>query len=124
MKFFIVSARLFPAKLGFSFSTLLLSLLNRKAALGRKFSCLSIQQSVAIAGDIVQAIRIKWVLLQSQEIISIYKMEFWCESTIAILISENVDFCFSQKYTLTSSLRSFQFASDPSEFSHVCLFVL
>ena len=62
MKFLIVSACPLPAKLDFSFSTLLLSLLNRKAALGRKISCLSIQESVAIADDIVQAIRIKWVL--------------------------------------------------------------
>ena len=111
-------------KINFSFSTLLLSLLNRKAALGRKFSCLSIQQSVAIADEIVQAIRIKRVLLQSKEIMSIYKIKFWYESTIAILISENVNLCFSQKYTFMSSLGSFQFASDPSEFSHVCLFVL
>ena len=46
------------------FSTLSLSLLNTKAALGKKFSCLGLQQSVKIADDIVQAILIKWVMLQ------------------------------------------------------------
>ena len=33
-----------------------LSSLNRKAAPGSKFSCLGVQQPVAIADDIVQAI--------------------------------------------------------------------
>ena len=42
------------AKLDF-FSTLSLSSLNRKAALGKTFSCLGLQQSVAKADDIVQA---------------------------------------------------------------------
>ena len=46
------------------FSTVSLSLLNTKAALGKKFSCLGLQQSVKIADDIVQAILIKWVMLQ------------------------------------------------------------
>ena len=35
-----------PAKLDFSFSSNSLSSLYRKAALGRKFSCLALQQSV------------------------------------------------------------------------------
>ena len=38
------------------FSTFSLSLLNRKAALGRKFPNLGLQQSVVIVGDIVQVI--------------------------------------------------------------------
>ena len=79
------------------FPTLLLTSLNRKTALGRKFFCLGLQKSVAIAHDIVQAILIKRVMLQFQEVLSIYKMEFWCELTIAILIWENVDLCLSQK---------------------------
>ena len=33
-----------------------------------------------------------------------YKIEIWCELTLAILIWENVNLCFSQKYTLTSRL--------------------
>ena len=72
--------------------------------MGRKFSCLGLQQSVAIADNIVQAIWIKSVMLQFQEDLSIYKIEFWYEWTIAILIWENVDLCFGQKYTLTSTL--------------------
>ena len=43
-------------------------------------------------------------MLQFQEVLSIYKIEFWCELTIAILIWENVDLCFGQKYTLASRL--------------------
>ena len=86
------------------FPTLSLSSLNWKAALGRKFSCLGLQQSVAIAHGIVQVILIKRVMLQFQELLSIYKIEFWCELTIAILIWENVDLRFGQKYTLTSML--------------------
>ena len=43
-------------------------------------------------------------MLQFQELLSIYKIEFWCELTIAILIWENVDLRFGQKYTLTSML--------------------
>ena len=43
-------------------------------------------------------------MLQLQEVLSIYKIEFWCEIKIAVLILENVDFCFGQKYTLTSML--------------------
>ena len=54
----------------------------------------------------------------------IYKIEFWCELTIAILIQENVDLGFGQKYTLMSRLdnqrldQSFQFVSDPSNNSN------
>ena len=44
------------------------------------------------------------VLLQYQEVLSIYKIECWCELTTAILIWGNVDLCFGQKYTLTSRL--------------------
>ena len=43
-------------------------------------------------------------MLQFQEVLSIYKIEFWCELTIAILIWENVDLCFGKKYTLASRL--------------------
>ena len=43
-------------------------------------------------------------MLQSQEVLSIYKREFWCELTTAILTSKNVELCFSQKYTLMSRL--------------------
>ena len=43
-------------------------------------------------------------MLQFQELLSIYKIEFWCEITIAVLIWENVDLCFGQKYTLRSRL--------------------
>ena len=50
------------------FSTISLSSLNRKAALGRNFSYLCLQQSIAIAHDILQAIWIKQVLLQFQEL--------------------------------------------------------
>ena len=42
-EFLVVLACLPPAKLDFFFSTLSLSLLNRKATLGRKFSCLDLQ---------------------------------------------------------------------------------
>ena len=43
-------------------------------------------------------------MLQFQEVMSIYKIEFWCELTTAILIWENVDLYFRKKYTLTSRL--------------------
>ena len=43
-------------------------------------------------------------MLQFQEVLPIYKIELWCELTIAILIWENVDLCFRQKYALTSWL--------------------
>ena len=46
------------------FSTLSLYLLNRKAALGRTFSCSS-----------------TLVVLQFQEVLSACKIEFWCELT-------------------------------------------
>ena len=38
--------------------------------------------------------------------VKIYKIEFWCEITIAVLIWKNVNLCFGQKYTLTSRLRT------------------
>ena len=43
-------------------------------------------------------------MLQFQEVLSIYKIEFWCELTITILIWENVDLCFCKKYIFTSRL--------------------
>ena len=43
-------------------------------------------------------------MLHFQEVLSIYKIELWCELTIAILIWENVELYFGQKYTLTSRL--------------------
>ena len=43
-------------------------------------------------------------MLQFQEVLSMYKIEFSCELTIAILHWENVDLCFAQKYILTSKL--------------------
>ena len=79
--------------------------LNGKAALGRKIFCLGLQQPVAITDDIVQVIRIKRVMLQFQEVMSIYKTEFWCELTIAVLFWENAELWFAQKYTLTFTLR-------------------
>ena len=39
-------------------------------------------------------------MLQFQGHLFIYKKEFWQELTIAILIWENVELCFSQKYAL------------------------
>ena len=90
------------------FSTLSLFSSYRKVALGRKFSRFGLQQSVATAGDIAQATWIKRVMLQFQEVLSIYKIEFWCELTVAILIWENVELCFSQKYTLTSRWSRFR----------------
>ena len=45
-------------------------------------------------------------MLQFQEVLSIYKIEFWCELTIAVLIVKMWIFVliFGQKHTLTSSL--------------------
>ena len=43
-------------------------------------------------------------MLQFQEVLSIYKIEFCCELTIVVIIWENVDLCFGQKYTLTYRL--------------------
>ena len=43
-------------------------------------------------------------MLQFQKILLIYKIEFSCEVTIAILIWKTVDLCFGQKYTLTFRL--------------------
>ena len=43
-------------------------------------------------------------MLQFQEVLSIYKIEFWCKLTVAILVWENVQLCFSQKYTLMCRL--------------------
>ena len=37
-------------------------------------------------------------MLQFQDVLSIYKIEFWFELTVAILIWENVERCFGQKY--------------------------
>ena len=67
------------------FFTLSLSSFNEKAALGRTFSCLGLWQSIVIAHNIVQAIWIKWVMLQFQEVLLICKIEFWCELKIAYL---------------------------------------
>ena len=69
------------------FSTLSLSLLNGKAALGRKFSCAGFQQSLAMASNVVQAIRIKRVMLQFRGVLSICGVECWCELTMGILTS-------------------------------------
>ena len=85
-------------------STLSLSSSNREAAPGTKFSRLRLQQSVAIADDIMQTIWIKRIMLQFQEVLSIYKIVFWCKLTVAILVWENVQLCFSQKYTLMCRL--------------------
>ena len=41
-------------------------------------------------------------MLRFQQVLSIYKIEFWYEIIIAALIWENVDLWFSQKCTLTS----------------------
>ena len=43
-------------------------------------------------------------MLQFQEFLSIYKIEFWCELTIVMFIWENVDLSFRQKYILASRL--------------------
>ena len=42
-------------------------------------------------------------MLKFQEVLSICKIEFWCE-LITILFRENVDHCLGQEYTLTSRL--------------------
>ena len=87
------------------FSTLSLSLLNRKVELGRKFSCLGPQQSVAIAENIVQVIGIKREMLQFREVLSICKIKSWSELTMAIFTWQNMgELCFGQKYTVTSRL--------------------
>ena len=44
------------------------------------------------------------ICLQFQEVLPTYKIEFWYELTIAILIWENIELCFRQKYALMSSL--------------------
>ena len=67
-------------------------------------SCLGLQQSVAIAEDIKQAIWVKRVMLQFQEVLSICKIEYWCELTTAIPVWGNVDLCLGQKYLLKSGL--------------------
>ena len=73
-----------PEKLDFFFSTLCLSSLNWKAALGWKFSCLGLQQSVPAVDNIMQAIWIiYWVMLLLQKLLPICKIGFRCESTIA-----------------------------------------
>ena len=43
-------------------------------------------------------------MLQFQEVLPIYKIKFWCELTVAIIFSENVELCLCQKYTLMSRL--------------------
>ena len=40
-------------------------------------------------------------MLQFQDVLSIYKIEFWFELTVAIFIWESVERCFSQKYIFT-----------------------
>ena len=77
---------------------------KQKISTGEEVFCFGFQQSVVIAHDIVQAIWTERVMLQFQEVLSIYKRELWCELTIAILIWDNVDLCFGEKYTLRSSL--------------------
>ena len=77
---------------------------KQKISTGEEVFCFGFQQSVVIAHDIVQAIWTERVMLQFQEVLSIYKRELWCELTIAILIWDNVDLCFAEKYTLRSSL--------------------
>ena len=37
------------------------------------------------------------LMLQSQEILSIHKIEFWCELTMTVLIWEILDLCFCSK---------------------------
>ena len=69
------------------FSTLSLSLLDGKAALGRKFSCTCFQQSLAMASNVVQAIRIKRVMLQFRGVLSVCRVECWCGLTIGMLTS-------------------------------------
>ena len=41
---------------------------------------------------------------QFQEVLSVYKIESWCETAIAVPIWENEDLCFGKKYALTSRL--------------------
>ena len=41
---------------------------------------------------------------QFQEVLSIYKIESWCETAITVPIWENEDLCFGKKYALTSRL--------------------
>ena len=43
-------------------------------------------------------------MLQFQEVLSIYEIDFWCEMTIAVLIRGNIDLCFGQKDTMKSRL--------------------
>ena len=38
--------------------------------------------------------------IRFQEVLSIYKIGFWCELTIATSYLVNADLCFGQKYTL------------------------
>ena len=55
------------------------------AALWRKFSCLGLQLSVWIADDIVQMIRIKRVMSQFQEVLSLYKVLVWVDNSYTYL---------------------------------------
>lgn len=43
-------------------------------------------------------------MLQIERVLSLNKIDFWCEIRIAIPIWENVDISFGQKHTLTSRL--------------------
>ena len=44
-------------------------------------------------------------MLQFQEFLSVYKIEFWFELKIAMLTQENMgELCFGQKYTVMSRL--------------------
>ena len=43
-------------------------------------------------------------MLQFEEVLSIYEIDFWCELTIAVLIRGIIDLCFGQKYTMESRL--------------------
>ena len=45
-------------------------------------------------------------MLELEEVLSINKIEFWCELTITVLIWENVDLSFGQEYALTSRLEA------------------
>ena len=44
--------------------------------------------------------RVKRVMLQFQEVLPIYKIEFWCELTI--IFSENVELCLCHKFVNNS----------------------
>ena len=87
------------------FSTISESSLNRKVALKRKFSWLGLQQSVAIADDIVQEIWIKRVMFSRSSVNIQNRILVWVSNSFSYLFYENVELSFGQKYTLTSRLR-------------------